>query len=142
MTQTKQSTQPKAKSIGYTSEAEFMVNSEIVRGQIRTEQVRELRGKLKGQTAKADRAEVWADRQLTKLAIEQEKLGIDQDNLKAVRVDRQLNQAGHVARLSSKSYAVDANSALNQGKKQFLLNAGIAPTVVTLDAKVKQGVKV
>ncbi|MBE9039359.1 hypothetical protein IQ235_00930 [Oscillatoriales cyanobacterium LEGE 11467] len=119
-----------------------MVNSEIVRGQIRTEKVRELRGKLKGQTFKADRAEVWADRQLVKLGIEQEKLGIDEDNLKAVRVDRQLNQQSHIARLSAKAYSVDATTSLNQGKQQFLLNAGVDPTVVTLDAKAKMGVKV
>lgn len=144
MTQTKSKTSSKSstgKPIAYTAESEFMVNSEIVRGQIRTEKVRELRGKLKGQTAKADRAEVWADRQLTKLAIEQEKLGIDEDNLKAVRVDRQLNQQSHIARLSAKAYSIDATSALNQGKQQFLLNAGVDPTVVTLDAKAKTGVK-
>lgn len=139
-TKTKQSTQ--TQGVAYTTEAEFMVRSEILGGQIRTEKIRGLRADLKSETAIADRKEVRTDRMLTKLAIEQEKLGIDQDNLKAVQVDRKLNQAGHVARLSSKSYAVDANSALNQGKKQFLLNAGIAPTVVTLDAKVKQGVKV
>lgn len=146
MTQTKSKSkttaQPKGKSIAYTTESEFMVNSEIVRGQIRTEKVRELRGKLKGQTAKADRAEVWADRQLTKLAIEQEKLGIDEDNLKATSVDRKLNQAGHIARLSAKAYSVDATSALNKGKQQFLLNAGVDPTVVTLNVKAKAGVKV
>jgi hypothetical protein len=36
---------------------------------------------------------------------------------------------------------VDATAALNKGKQQFLLNAGIAPTVVTLDVKAKAGVK-
>lgn len=141
-TKSKTTAQPQSKSIAYTTESEFMVNSEIVRGQIRTEKVRELRGKLKGQSAKADRAQVWADRQLVKLGIEQEKLGIDEDNLKAVRVDRQLNQQSHIARLSAKAYSIDATTSLNQGKQQFLLNAGVDPTVVTLDAKAKTGVKV
>jgi hypothetical protein len=135
-----QSTQ--TKGVAYTTEAEFMVRSEILGGQIRTEKIRELKAELKGQTFKADRKEVWADRQQVKLATEEVKLGIDQDNLKATEVYRQLNQASHVARLSSKAYGVDATAALNKGKQQFLLNAGVDPTVVTLNVKAKAGVKV
>jgi hypothetical protein len=134
-----QSTQ--TKGVAYTTEAEFMVRSEILGGQIRTEKIRGLRADLKAETAVADRKEVRADRMLTQLAIEEEKLGIDRDNLSATKAYRQLNQAGHVARLSSKAYGVDATAALNKGKQQFLLNAGIAPTVVTLDVKAKAGVK-
>lgn len=141
MSKTKTTTQPQGKSISYTSEAEFLVNRDILAGRIRTEQMRGLRADLKAETAIADRKEVRADRMLVKLSIEQEKLGIDEDNLKAVTVDRQLNQASHMARLSAKAYSVDATSALNKGKKQFLLNAGVDPTVVTLDAKAKAGVK-
>jgi hypothetical protein len=141
MAQTKQTKQTSPSGIAYTNEAEFMVRSEILSGQIRTEKIRELTAALKGQTFKADRKEVWADRQGVKLATEGVKLGIDQDNLKATEVYRQLNQASHVARLSSKAYSVDATSALNKGKQQFLLNAGVAPTVVTLNTTAKQGVK-
>jgi hypothetical protein len=133
---TKTKAQP-GKSIAYTSEAESLVRSEILSGQIRTEKIRGLRADLKAETAIADRKEVRADRMLVKLAIEETKLGIDEDNLKAVRVDRQLNQASHVARLSSKAYSIDATSALNKGKQQFLLNAGVDPTVVTLNATAK-----
>lgn len=138
-TKTKQSTQ--TKGVKYTSEAEFMVRRDIIAGQIRTEKIRELNAELKGQTFKADRKEVWADRQQVKLATEEVKLGIDEDNLKATEAYRELNQRSHVARLSSKAYSIDATSALNKGKQQFLLNAGVAPTVVTLDAKAKQEVK-
>lgn len=138
MTQTKQT---KTSGIAYTSEAEFMVKGEILDGQIRTETLREKRATLRGQTFKADRKEVWADRQQVKLVTEQVKLGIDQDNLKATEAYRSLNQRSHVARLSAKAYAVDATAALNKGKQQFLINAGVAPTVVTLNAAVKQEVK-
>jgi hypothetical protein len=139
-------TQLKSKStasggIAYTTEAEFMVRSEILGGQIRTEKIRGLKADLKAETAVADRKEVRADRMLTQLAIEEEKLGIDRDNLSATQAYRQLNQAGHAAALTSKAYKINATEALNQGRKQFLLNAGIQAVPVTIEATAKKVVK-
>jgi hypothetical protein len=134
-----QSTQ--TKGVAYTTEAEFMVRSEILGGQIRTEKIRGLRADLKAETAVADRKEVRADRMLTQLAIEEEKLGIDRDNLSATKAYRQLNQASHAAALTSKAYKINATEALNQGRKQFLLNAGIQAMPVTIEATAKKVAK-
>jgi hypothetical protein len=142
-----QSTQ--TKGVAYTTEAEFMVRSEILGGQIRTEKIRGLKADLKAETAVADsasadlsvRKEVRADRMLTQLAIEEEKLGIDRDNLSATQAYRQLNQAGHAAALTSKAYKINATEAVNQGRKQFLLNAGIQAVPVTIEATAKKVVK-
>jgi hypothetical protein len=125
------------------------VRSEILGGQIRTEKIRGLKADLKAETAVADsasadlsvRKEVRADRMLTQLAIEEEKLGIDRDNLSATQAYRQLNQAGHAAALTSKAYKINATEAVNQGRKQFLLNAGIQAVPVTIEATAKKVVK-
>lgn len=139
MTQTKTAKNHTGASVAYTAEAEFMVKSEILQGQIRTETVRQLKADLRGQTAKANRAETRADRQEVKAKTEQVKLAIDQTNLRGNQALAALNERRWVASLTSTAYRVDATEALNKGRQQFLSNAGISPTQVSLPSA--KGVK-
>lgn len=105
------------------SEASFIVEGQILDGQIRSQKVQQKKHELRGQIFKTERKKLWAD-------TEEVKRDIQRDDLDATKQRRTLNREGHTQSLAAKSYTVEQTRAVNSGRRQKLLNEG---TKLSLD---------
>lgn len=100
------------------SEASYIVEGQILDGQIRSEQLKQKKHTLRGNVAKTERKKLWAD-------TEEVKRDIQRDDLDATKKRRDLNRDGHTQSLTAKSYSVEQTRSTNNGRRQALLNQGI-----------------
>lgn len=100
------------------SESSFIVEEQILDGKIRSQKIQQKKHSLRGNIAKTERTKIWAD-------TEEVKLDIQRDDFQATEKRRDLNRDGHVQSLAAKSYVVEGTRAVNNGKRQKLLNEGV-----------------
>jgi hypothetical protein len=100
------------------SECSYIVEGQILDGQIRSQKIQQKKHELRGNIAKTDRKRMWAD-------TEEVKRDIQRDDLDASKQRRTLNREGHTQSLAAKSYAVEQTRAVNDGRRQKLLNEGV-----------------
>lgn len=100
------------------SECSFIVEGQILDGQIRSQKIQQKKHELRGNIAKTERKKLWAD-------TEEVKRDIQRDDLDATKQRRELNREGHTQSLAAKSYTVEQTRAVNNGRRQKLLNEGV-----------------
>lgn len=101
------------------SECSFIVETQILDGQIRSQKVQQKKHELRGNIAKTERKKLWAD-------TEEVKRDIQRDDLDATKQRRTLNREGHTQSLAAKSYTVEGTRARNNGMRQKLVNEGVS----------------
>jgi len=100
------------------TDASFIVEGQILDGQIRSEKLKQKKHELRGNVARTERKKLWAD-------TEEVKRDIQRDDLDATKQRRTLNRDGHTQSLAAKSYQVEQTRSTNNGRRQALVNQGI-----------------
>jgi hypothetical protein len=100
------------------SECSFIVEGQILDGQIRSQKIQQKKHELRGNIAKTERKKLWAD-------TEEVKRDIQRDDLDATKQRRELNREGHTQSLAAKSYTVEQTRSRNNGMRQKLVNEGV-----------------
>lgn len=101
------------------SECSFITEGQILDGKIRSQKIQQKKHDLRGNIAKTERKKLWAD-------TEEVKRDIQRDDLDATQQRKTLNREGHTQSLAAKSYTVEKTRSANNGRRQALLNEGIA----------------
>lgn len=101
------------------SETSFIVESQIYTAKINSQKLQQKKHELRGNIAKTERKRLWAD-------TEEVKQDIQRNDLDATQQRKTLNQDGHVQSLAAKSYTIEKTRSTNNGRRQALLNEGIA----------------